>query len=192
MDGGPKCLHPVQHNLYSQKRQGHFGQIHVILSWPVAPTWWFKLVQICALPDLLLAFHSNYDAITYLLGDMLSVKFSRETFDRYSYTDTRTMLVVHWKLILRVYADLNIVYWKQTLKNLWLIMLMVNFVLSYTCTIDRFNFTLISILFRAEVRALLCFSVLFNICLLLSVLSLCWQIKLIIIKLDGPAGFLQI
>jgi len=45
--------------------------------------------------DLLLAFHSNYDAITYLLGDMLSVKFSRETFDRYSYTDTRTVLVVH-------------------------------------------------------------------------------------------------
>ena len=40
---------------------------------------------------------------------------------------------------------------------------MVNLVLSCTCTIDRFNFTLISILFRAEVRALLCFSVLFNI-----------------------------
>ena len=42
-------------------------------------------------------------------------------------------------------------------------MLMVKLVLSCECIVCRFGFTLISILFRAEVRALLCLSVMFSI-----------------------------
>ena len=52
-------------------------------------------------------------------------------------------------------------------------------------SIYRFAFTLVSILLRADARALLCLSVLFNIfdhvavsVVLQSVLCLCWQIKL--------------
>jgi len=42
-------------------------------------------------------------------------------------------------------------------------MLKVKLVLYCECIVYRFGFTLISILFKAEVRAILCLSVLFNI-----------------------------